>query len=230
MRPTWRNLDDSFEAWAWRNGLGRRLAQLEQQQLLERHPNPDMGRVVRLTELGRRLALGGRDPAASWGREWDGKWRMVLFDLPTKRRDLRMRLWRLLRKHHFGYLQDSVWISPDPADLVRRRLGDANVRADVFLVMEGRPASGESDADVVKGAWNFRQINERYEALARLLDRPPQSAERLVSWVRQENSAWRDALKGDPLLPQALCPKDYLGSQVLRKRSQVLGRLIEMSK
>ncbi|HYD83142.1 MAG TPA: hypothetical protein VEA63_03800, partial [Opitutus sp.] len=64
MRPTWRNVSDSFESWAWRNGLGRRLADLEARKILERHPEPDLSRVVRLTQRGKDLALGGRDPVA----------------------------------------------------------------------------------------------------------------------------------------------------------------------
>ena len=39
MRPTFRNLTDSYESWAYRNGLMRQVATLEQQQLLERDTN-----------------------------------------------------------------------------------------------------------------------------------------------------------------------------------------------
>ena len=28
-------------------------------------------------------ALGGRDPQEQWARPWDGRWRLVLFDVPT---------------------------------------------------------------------------------------------------------------------------------------------------
>ena len=37
-RPTFRNLTDSYESWAYRNGLFRQVASLERQQLLERDP------------------------------------------------------------------------------------------------------------------------------------------------------------------------------------------------
>ena len=36
MRPTFRNLTDSYESWAYRNGFMRQVATLERQQLLER--------------------------------------------------------------------------------------------------------------------------------------------------------------------------------------------------
>src|SRR5919109_144093 len=34
-RPTFRNLTESFESWAYRNGFDRQLAELERQKLLE---------------------------------------------------------------------------------------------------------------------------------------------------------------------------------------------------
>src|SRR5438552_9324369 len=95
-RPTFRNLTDSFESWAYRNGLGRQLAVLERQKFLEsRSADGDyssaVDRVLRLTEAGRLHVLGGRDPETRWRRRWDGRWRIVLFDLPNAQSKLRNR-------------------------------------------------------------------------------------------------------------------------------------------
>jgi phenylacetic acid degradation operon negative regulatory protein len=225
MRPTWRNLNDSFESWAWRQGLGRRLAELENAQILERHPEPDLKRVVRLTEHGRRLALGGRDPMAQWSRPWDGLWRLVLFDVPTQRHDLRQQLLRVLRRSHFGYLQNSVWISPDPVVDVRKALGGSKVQADAFLVMEGRPAAGESDREIVAAAWDFLLINQRYQQYLAVLARVPTSPARMQDWTRQENAAWKAALAIDPLLPCGLLPAGYLGEKALQARRKLFAHL-----
>src|ERR1041385_675509 len=91
MQPTFRNLTDSFEGWAYRNGFHRQLAELERQKLVESQA-PASGlsaavseRVLRLTESGRICALGGRDPELHWRRNWDGYWRLILFDLPVTR-------------------------------------------------------------------------------------------------------------------------------------------------
>lgn len=226
MRPTWRNVSDPFESWAWRNGLGRRLAELECKKLVERHPDPDLERVVRLTEAGRCRALGGRDPTAQWSRPWDGRWRFVLFDLPAKRTDLRSRLWRTLRwKSHFGYLQNSVWISPDPAGDIRKIIGGAKVQPDAFLIMEGRPAAGESDAEIVSAAWDFSAVNRRYEQYLTTVKKFPAPGASLVAWARQENAAWQSAVEIDPLLPSGLLPAGYLGRQAIHERKKVLARL-----
>lgn len=57
---------------------------------------------------------------------WDGKWRVVMFDIREKRRATRSRLRLLLSSAGFLRLQDSVWIYPYPCDefigLVRAHL------------------------------------------------------------------------------------------------------------
>jgi DNA-binding transcriptional regulator PaaX len=81
---------------------------------LERDQKATGDRIYRLTEQGRLHALGGRDPAAQWSRHWDGRWRLVLFDVPMEQHIHRGRLRRYLHAKGFGCLQGSVWITPDP--------------------------------------------------------------------------------------------------------------------
>ena len=57
MRPTFRNLTDSYEAWAYRNGLLRQIASLEKNKLVERDRGAPGDRLYRLTELGRLHVL-----------------------------------------------------------------------------------------------------------------------------------------------------------------------------
>lgn len=57
---------------------------------------------------------------------WDGKWRVVMFDIREKRRRARSQLRSLLSGVGFLRLQDSVWVYPYPCDefigLVRTHL------------------------------------------------------------------------------------------------------------
>ena len=45
---------------------------------------------------------------------WDGKWRMVIFDIPEDAKDKRDKLRRLLKQHKFFGIQASVFINPYP--------------------------------------------------------------------------------------------------------------------
>src|SRR5437899_10832752 len=97
-RPTVRNLTDSFESWAYRNGLLQQLSRLEKQELVERVSAGPNDRIYRLTQQGRLVALGSRDPQVQWSRAWDGRWRWVAFDVPISGHSERQRLRRYLQE------------------------------------------------------------------------------------------------------------------------------------
>ena len=228
MRPTFHNLDRSYEAWAYGNGLMRRAAVLEQRGLLER----DRGakdRLYRLTDEGRIQALGGRDPDAQWSRPWDGMWRLVIFDVPMRHHVHRGKLRRYLRSRGFGLLQGSVWITPDPVAPERTILANGEINVKSLTLMEARPCSGESDAELVLGAWNFDAVNRRYADYLELLElRPPcdfvdaPDARRFSEWMAEEWAAWQSAIDSDPLLPKRLLPGDYLGCRAWQERMAVM--------
>jgi len=228
-RPTFRNLSDSFESWAYRNGFLRQLHRLEKQQLIERQSNDGGERVFRLTQAGRIRALGDRDPEASWNRTWDGRWRLILFDLPESCRAKRNQLRRYLRSRGFGYLQNSVWVTADSIDEQRSLLAGGPVNVESLLFLEARPAAGETDAEIVAGAWDFRELNRRYSEYRKVLHQRPRrclpntaDAKTLHQWLRGERDAWLTVMSCDPLLPATLLPPDYVGRSIWRERLAIM--------
>jgi phenylacetic acid degradation operon negative regulatory protein len=225
IRPTFRNLNESFEGWAYRTGLFRQVAELERQQLIERKTGDD-GRIYRLTSRGRLHALGGRDPVTQWSRRWDGLWRLVLFDVPVRSNTLRSQFRRYLRRRAFGCLQKSVWITPDPID--DGFLPASSIKADVksLICLAGRPCSGETDADLVAAAWDFKLINQKYRRHLEILKTRPgaqlTSASHslaMTRWAEAERNAWNDAVRDDPLLPRRILPPGYLGEKAWQNRA-----------
>jgi DNA-binding transcriptional regulator PaaX len=228
-RPTFRNLNDSYESWAYRNGLLRQTAELERSQFLERDPSQPDARVYRLTEQGRLHALGGRDPQAQWLRPWDGRWRLVLFDVPNAQAKRRDQLRRYLRQRGFGCLQDSVWITPDPMEQERAILSGEKTDVESLLLLEARPVADESDAEIVAGAWDFERINRCYARYLKTLEERPRAslrdetaAKALRRWAIAEREAWLTAVTSDPLLPEPLLPEEYDGRRAWTRRIDVL--------
>ena len=164
-----------------------------------------------------------------WSRRWDRQWRMVIFDVPTEHNSLRCRLRRHLRSLHFGCLQNSVWITPDPVDEHRELLASRDVNVESLIVMEGKPRGGESDRQIAAGAWNFAEINRAYSNYLGFLETHPVRKTRngrpdpdLPRWVQSERAAWLSAVHGDPLLPECLLPGDYLGRKAWDRRDKAL--------
>ena len=226
---TFRNLTDSYEGWAYRHGFLRQLHRLEKQKLIERQSSNVGDRLYRLTQAGQLCAVGGRNPDACWNRIWDGRWRLVLFDLPESHRHKRNQLRRYLRSRGFGYLQNSVWITPDPVTEQRALIAGNTVDVESLIFLEARPSAGETDSEIVAGAWDFAELNRRYSQHRSVLRHHPRQslrnstdANNLHRWLSTEREAWLNVMDVDPLLPSSLLPSDYLGRAIWRERLAIM--------
>lgn len=227
--PTFRNLSTSFESWAYSKRLLRIVRRLEGEEMLETQTGDSMDRVVMLTEKGRQLISGNRDPENEWERKWDGIWRMVLFDIPESHRARRRELRSVLHAHHFGCFQQSVWLSPHKMDSINQMLSKKSASLGRFTLMEGRLLFGESDSDVVKNTWDFAKINSKYEAYIQYVKKhvSGKNINRCDSVIAKEKLLWENALKQDPLLPKQLLPKNYLGQEAYRLRKKLLAVMMK---
>ena len=90
------------------------IRSLKRQNLLEEYRRGNE-KFYRLTARGAFEACRGRLMAECERQKqapWDGKWRMVLFDVPEPRRQFRDYLRTVLKQLGFLQWQRSVWISP----------------------------------------------------------------------------------------------------------------------
>ena len=235
LRPTWRTMNGSFEEWSYRAGFLRQIQRLEADGWVEsRTGSESVERVIRLTEKGFLKALGGRHPEERWNRTWDGKWRMIFFDLPEEKCMVRNELRKQLKAAHFGGLQRSVWITPDPIAGIEESLKNLAAASGVLTFFEGIPCGGESGGDLVSSAWDFEKINKTFEAHQRLIDKLPDAAgkisrETLLEWGKEEMASWSFCMRQDPLLPRALWPHGYLGETAWKNRNAALRRAAKLS-
>ena len=103
-----------FCAHAQRHSFQRALKRLERKHLVgtrvkggrEEWYLTDSG-----GELARRLRLR---LVGAHQKRWDGKWRLVIFDIPERIRGRRDFLRRELNSFGFHQLQKSVWVIPHP--------------------------------------------------------------------------------------------------------------------
>lgn len=69
-----------------------------------------------LTQKGKRYfeRFFLKEKAVAARGRWDGKWRLIAFDVPMTKNAARYRLYALLVAFGFVPLQRSVWVSPNP--------------------------------------------------------------------------------------------------------------------
>ena len=233
---SYRNINQSFEGWAYQSGLLDQIHRLEAQGFLEAQHDPASGkRLYRLTEAGRAAAHGSRNPESSWSVKWDRKWRIFLFDIPESERSKRRQLTRVLAKSGCGCLQGSVWISPIAPRSMEKLISGNDLDCTHLLLLRADSKGTKTDTRMVAGAWDFDEINQRYTNLKIVLEHFPDVARRgtreaLADWTAEESKATRHALQIDPLLPAELLPKNYLGRKVWKQRARTIAAAAKLAR
>lgn len=144
-------------------------------------------------------------------KPWDGKWRIVFYDVPEKDRYKREKMRAALSKFGFGMFQKSMYISPH--DVI------ADARA--YLAQEGLLSFAtvllamQEDLPDARGlAERVFHTTERSEAYKSLLRRRQlvvgqQILERREIGLHKIRSEFMDIMGNDPFLPKELLPKDW---------------------
>src|SRR3989344_874467 len=116
----------------------REIISSSRQRLISRGLIARRGNVLRLTPTGettlRKLELSNF--RLTRPKRWDGKWRVLIFDIPEPRRKLRRQIRETLSLIGFVRLQDSVWIYPyDCEDLLTLLKTDFRIGKDMLYMV-----------------------------------------------------------------------------------------------
>lgn len=98
----------------------------------------DGKKFLRITPKGRKALAFEQSKVElkNQKKKWDGRWRMVAFDIPERRRAVRLRLRTVMREIGFVRLQDSVWVYPyDCEDFVALLKAELKIGKDVLYAI-----------------------------------------------------------------------------------------------
>ena len=115
-RTSFRVLKAARGAWKEieRTALRRAIKGLYRSKLIREERNKDGSVTIILTNAGHERALTYKldDLTIKRPASWDGKWRVVIFDVPERIRRLRDTLRHRLKQLGFHELQKSVFVFP----------------------------------------------------------------------------------------------------------------------
>ncbi len=95
-------------------------------------------KYLRLTPSGQKIFIFEQAKVSlhNQKKKWDGRWRMIVFDIPERRRALRARLRGVMREIGFVKLQNSVWVYPyDCEDFIALLKVDMKIGKDVLYAI-----------------------------------------------------------------------------------------------
>lgn len=170
--------------------------------------------------------------------QWDGKWRMLIYNIPEEKRHIRDGLRQELVWSGFGSLSHSCWISPNPLeDQVAELIERYGIKPYVdFFVSENKGPN--EDKSLIERCWNIEEINERYQEFIDyyskryVIDRNKIESNKMSDeecFVERTNLVhqYRKFLFIDPGLPKELLPDHWLGEHaatLFRDYYQILAK------
>jgi len=111
----WRVLKEISREWKKieKKELSKEIKNLYRLNIVSKEKNNDGSITVLLTEKGRLRALNCQlENLKNKKEKWDGKWRMVSYDIPERFKNGRDALRKRLREVGFQELQKSVFLFP----------------------------------------------------------------------------------------------------------------------
>lgn len=98
------------------------------------------GKFYELTDLGKQILRRWefRHFKFNQPRKWDNKWRVIIFDIPNKKRRARDQVRSLFKSAGFHLLQKSVWVYPyDCEDIIALLKTDFGIGKNLlYLIVE----------------------------------------------------------------------------------------------
>lgn len=189
--------------------------------------------VIRLTAQGGKLLDEVIPLKRMQKKKWDGKWRLVIFDIAEKKRKFRETLRNQLKKLGFGMWQKSVYVTPNPVmGEVNEFLKDNGLFGDV-VCFESRRAGFGNDREFAEEIFGLGKINKMYEQIctkAEALSFPMKKKQMKTEIFEQRFAKiWNQYLYlqlTDPYLPRELLPRDWKAlkaRELVRKLALMVG-------
>lgn len=179
---------------------------------------------IRISSLGEKMVQRDFPLLHLQNKSWDGKWRIVMFDIAEIQKRKRDYLREKLKELGFGMFQESVFITPH--DIVKDFLEyvESIGLQDSVDVLEACHISGDSK-ELVRRVWKLEELSEKYLEIFQEAQKIKNShltvtrgrSKQLNSKTgeaREIKERYLKTLLNDPFLPSALLPKNYIRDQV----------------
>lgn len=167
--------------------------------------------VIRLTSQGQDREVREFPLLSLSQKPWDGRWRIVSFDIPEKLKGRRETLRAKIERLGMGRLQESLYITPYDFGTDLQEFIESHGLSDHVIVFEARHTFGEDAKSLAWRVWQLEQLEERYNELLQSIYKKDMlgKEDRINRQIKFE-----EILLDDPLLPRELLPDDWIGFKV----------------
>ncbi|KKR31593.1 MAG: PaaX domain protein [Candidatus Gottesmanbacteria bacterium GW2011_GWA2_41_12] len=183
----------------------------------------DIEKVISKGEVNYRLTVAGQEkliyhlPFFRYqNSSWDHLWRIIIYDIPEKRRAFRSGLRRKIVSLGFGQWQKSVWVTPHPVASALRSYLETSDCLEFVQLYEARSLIGD-EKELSRNIWHLGDLEVEYHKFITSLEKNNTKKEKRLILRK-----YYELLLADPGLPKELLPKNWIGFQVKKHISKLL--------
>lgn len=171
-----------------------------------------------LTPRGTSLLTAGARRIYGFGQPsptWDGRWLVVLAQIPEEKRATKLAVRNQLGFAGFGFPSPGVALSPhaDREETARGILAAAELDPPPILFI-GRVGSLAPEAEIIRRSWDLESLAQRYDGFLHDFGRlRPKGGQATFKALVDLVHSWRQFPFADPEIPSRLLPVKWPGSR-----------------
>lgn len=195
---------------------------------MEKTPTPkktSSANRYKLTEKGfKELIL--QFPVFRYLREnWDGKWRIISYEIPESKRKLRDKLRREMQGWGLGPWHRSFWITTHPIGETLKDLVSQKEEEKYIQTFEADHSFGDREV-LIEKVWNKTALDKKYREVFKVwhdtLSKEMDKTDKLAKVV----SEYINVIRDDPGLPKELLGEKWIGFEAHNIFKEIKGILL----
>lgn len=156
---------------------------------------------------------------------WDGKWRILSYEIPEKKRDLRDRLRREVAGWGLGPWHRSFWLTPHPIIDNLKNLVVGKEEEKFVQAFEADHTFGDKEV-LIEKVWKKQELEKKYRALFKSWHLILSSDEDKLAKLKKVVTEFVNILRTDPGLPRELIGEGWIGFEAFNIYKEIRGILL----
>lgn len=157
--------------------------------------------------------------------KWDGKWRVLSYEIPEKKRELRDRLRREVAGWGLGPWHRSFWLTPHPIIDNLRDLVENKEEKQYVQAFEAEHAFGDREV-LIEKVWGKSELEKKYRQMFKnwhlILSQEAEKPEKFKKVINE----YVNLLRQDPGLPTDVLGSNWIGLEALNIYKEIRGILL----
>jgi phenylacetic acid degradation operon negative regulatory protein len=146
--------------------------------------------------------------------EWDGRWRIISYEIPESKREIRDRLRREMRGWGLGPWHRSFWLTPHPIIETLRDLVYGKEEEQYIQAFESTHVFGDL-RNLVEKVWGKAELEKKYRELFKKWHTTLSSDQTKDNKFKSIIADYVELLRLDPGLPTGLIGSKWIGFEAL---------------